>query len=79
MGDSDGEAPTEVHHYNHISEVPWDIQKCDPRSLLPPSPAKLTGSPSYWRQRHNIFSKYDQGVWLTDDAWFGVTPEPVAT
>ncbi|PLB39580.1 RNA methyltransferase [Aspergillus candidus] len=60
MGDSDGEAPSEVHHYNHISEVPWDIQ-------------------NYWRQRHNIFSKYDQGIWLTDDAWFGVTPEPVAT
>ncbi|KAK2735881.1 hypothetical protein FQN57_001087 [Myotisia sp. PD_48] len=26
-----------------------------------------------------IFSKYDEGIWLTDDAWFGVTPEPVAT
>jgi trimethylguanosine synthase len=32
----------------------------------------------YWHQRHNIFSKYDEGVWLTDDAWFGVTPEPIA-
>ncbi|EME40349.1 hypothetical protein DOTSEDRAFT_137799 [Dothistroma septosporum NZE10] len=32
----------------------------------------------YWHQRQKIFSKYDQGVWLTDDAWFGVTPEPVA-
>ena len=32
----------------------------------------------YWLQRQNIFSKYDDGVWLTDDAWFGVTPEPVA-
>lgn len=33
---------------------------------------------SYWAQRYQIFSKYDEGVWLTDDAWFGVTPEPVA-
>jgi hypothetical protein len=33
---------------------------------------------SYWAQRYRIFSKYDDGVWLTDDAWFGVTPEPVA-
>jgi hypothetical protein len=33
---------------------------------------------SYWAQRYRIFSKYDEGVWLTDDAWFGVTPEPVA-
>ncbi|KAF2760692.1 RNA methylase family protein [Pseudovirgaria hyperparasitica] len=32
----------------------------------------------YWWQRHDIFSKYDEGVWMTDDAWFGVTPEPVA-
>ncbi|KAJ6003478.1 RNA cap guanine-N2 methyltransferase [Penicillium sp. IBT 35674x] len=33
---------------------------------------------SYWAQRYRIFSKYDEGIWLTDDAWFGVTPEPVA-
>ncbi|KAK0829898.1 putative diacylglycerol O-acyltransferase tgs1 [Friedmanniomyces endolithicus] len=32
----------------------------------------------YWHQRHNIFSKYDEGIWMTHDAWFGVTPEPVA-
>ncbi|EED23435.1 RNA methylase family protein, putative [Talaromyces stipitatus ATCC 10500] len=33
---------------------------------------------NYWSQRHRIFSKYEEGIWLTDDAWFGVTPEPVA-
>ncbi|KAI9834938.1 MAG: hypothetical protein M1819_002661 [Sarea resinae] len=32
----------------------------------------------YWHQRHRIFSNYDEGIWMTDDAWFGVTPEPVA-
>ncbi|TKA75042.1 hypothetical protein B0A49_02189 [Cryomyces minteri] len=32
----------------------------------------------YWHQRYQIFSKYDHGIWMTDDAWFGVTPEPVA-
>ncbi|KAK5133058.1 hypothetical protein LTR08_008263 [Meristemomyces frigidus] len=32
----------------------------------------------YWHQRYEIFSKYDEGIWMTDDAWFGVTPEPVA-
>lgn len=32
----------------------------------------------YWHQRHKIFSKYDEGIWMTDDSWFGVTPEPVA-
>ncbi|KAL3418994.1 RNA methylase family [Phlyctema vagabunda] len=32
----------------------------------------------YWHQRHSIFSAYDDGIYMTDDAWFGVTPEPVA-
>lgn len=32
----------------------------------------------YYHQRHQIFSKYDEGIWMTEDAWFGVTPEPVA-
>ena len=32
----------------------------------------------YWHQRHMIYSKYDEGIWMTDDAWFGITPEPVA-
>ena len=32
----------------------------------------------YYAQRYNLFSKYDDGVWLTDEAWFEVTPEPVA-
>lgn len=32
----------------------------------------------YWHQRHMVYSKYDEGIWMTDDAWFGITPEPVA-
>ncbi|PNS16138.1 Trimethylguanosine synthase [Sphaceloma murrayae] len=32
----------------------------------------------YWHQRYDIFSRWDEGVWLTDEAWYGVTPEPVA-
>ncbi|RFU74559.1 tgs1 uanosine synthase [Trichoderma arundinaceum] len=32
----------------------------------------------YFSQRYSIFSFYDGGVHMTDDAWFGVTPEPVA-
>lgn len=32
----------------------------------------------YWWQRYDIFFKYDDGVWMTDDLWFGVTPEPIA-
>ena len=32
----------------------------------------------YWQQRHTIFSNYNEGVYMTHDAWYGVTPEPVA-
>ncbi|KXH51493.1 RNA cap guanine-N2 methyltransferase [Colletotrichum simmondsii] len=32
----------------------------------------------YFSQRYSLFSWYDEGVYLTDSAWFGVTPEPVA-
>lgn len=32
----------------------------------------------YWQQRHKIFSMYDSGIYLTDDLWYGVTPEPIA-
>lgn len=49
-------------------------------SYLPPiSDFVWTNSTcSYWRQRYQLFSRYDDGVLLTDDAWFGVTPEAVA-
>jgi trimethylguanosine synthase len=39
---------------------------------LPPALRK------YFHQRHRLFSLYDDGIALTHDAWFGVTPEPVA-
>jgi hypothetical protein len=32
----------------------------------------------YWFQRFKIWEQYDQGIWMTEDAWFGVTPEPIA-
>ncbi|KAK4145474.1 RNA cap guanine-N2 methyltransferase-domain-containing protein [Dichotomopilus funicola] len=33
----------------------------------------------YWHQRYSLFNFYDYDIRFTDDAWFGVTPEPVAT
>lgn len=32
----------------------------------------------YWHQRYDIWSRYDDGILMTNDVWFGVTPEPVA-
>ncbi|PVH88535.1 RNA cap guanine-N2 methyltransferase [Cadophora sp. DSE1049] len=53
------ELTDQCHHYTHIGEVEYDIQK-------------------YWQQRYSIWSLYKEGIYMTDDAWFGVTPEPVA-
>ncbi|KAI8635345.1 RNA cap guanine-N2 methyltransferase-domain-containing protein [Xylariaceae sp. FL1651] len=33
----------------------------------------------YWQQRYTIFPYYDDGIYMTENAWYGVTPEPVAT
>lgn len=32
----------------------------------------------YWNQGYSIFSKYDDGIWMTKDAWFEVTHESIA-
>ena len=33
----------------------------------------------YWRQRHRLFSRFDQGIQLDDEGWYSVTPEAIAT
>lgn len=32
----------------------------------------------YWAQRQKLFSKYDEGIVLTKELWFSVTPENIA-
>ncbi|ROV99943.1 hypothetical protein VMCG_06292 [Cytospora schulzeri] len=32
----------------------------------------------YWHQRYNLWEYYDDDIYMTDDAWFGVTAEPIA-
>ncbi|KIW99059.1 uncharacterized protein Z519_00722 [Cladophialophora bantiana CBS 173.52] len=32
----------------------------------------------YWHQGYSIFSKYDDGIWMTDGSWYEVTHESVA-
>ncbi|PHH58919.1 hypothetical protein CDD81_4149 [Ophiocordyceps australis] len=36
------------------------------------------GLKRYFAQRYAIFSRYDLGIRLTNAAWYGVTPEPIA-
>ena len=73
--------PEGVHHYETIEEVPWDVQKYallfsfKPRHC--PMGSDLTTC-RYWHQGYSIFSKYDDGIWMTDNAWYGVTHESVA-
>ena len=64
------------YHYDEFSELPADIKKCV--SIIRPSRAVALRHHRYWHQRHKLFSKYDEGIWMTDSAWYGVTPEPVA-
>ncbi|KAL5334470.1 RNA cap guanine-N2 methyltransferase-domain-containing protein [Aspergillus crustosus] len=54
-------------------EPPAEVHHYEDRSQVP------WDIQNYWHQRYDLFAKYDEGVWLTDDAWFGVTPEPIAT
>ncbi|KAJ2365728.1 Trimethylguanosine synthase [Coemansia sp. RSA 2610] len=32
----------------------------------------------YWRQRHNYFWKFDEGIQIDEEGWYSVTPEIVA-
>ena len=32
----------------------------------------------YWRKRYLLFSKFDEGVYLTSELWYSVTPEVTA-
>lgn len=32
----------------------------------------------YWRQRYDLFSKYDLGIKMDEEGWFSVTPEEIA-
>ncbi|VEU24092.1 DEKNAAC105385 [Brettanomyces naardenensis] len=32
----------------------------------------------YWRSRYRLFSRYDEGIILTKELWFSVTPEDIA-
>jgi len=57
----------------NVEELPEKVHHYENAAEVPHEISK------YWYQRHSIWSKYDEGIWMTDDAWFGVTPEPVAT
>ncbi|RWW16249.1 hypothetical protein GW17_00019878 [Ensete ventricosum] len=32
----------------------------------------------YWRQRHSLFSRFDDGILMDEEGWYSVTPEAIA-
>ena len=63
---------TQMGDDSNKEQLPPDCMHYEDRSEVPWDILK------YFHQRYSIFSKYDEGILMTDDAWFGVTPEPVA-
>ena len=56
-----------------------------PPPTPPPSQSAEQSDPSYspriskyWAQRYRLFSKYDEGIMLDEEAWYSVTPEKIA-
>jgi trimethylguanosine synthase len=65
-----------INQWLNVDQFPEHLQKC-----ARPVPKLMHGADErfrYWFQRFKIWEKYDKGVWMTEDAWFGVTPEPIA-
>lgn len=48
------------------------LKKC---IICPPVPKALK---KYWNNRYNLFSRFDEGIWLDYQSWYSVTPEKVA-
>ncbi|CAH1638859.1 unnamed protein product [Spodoptera littoralis] len=45
-------------------------------------PAELREDPrmhKYWKKRHSLFHRFDEGIQLDRESWFSVTPESVAS
>ncbi|POS80865.1 RNA cap guanine-N2 methyltransferase [Diaporthe helianthi] len=51
------------------------IKECKHYSSYDEMPEKLQ---KYWHQRNTLWQYDNYDIRMTDDAWFGVTPEPVA-
>ncbi len=54
------------------SEDESGVEILNSASMFPPQMKK------YWRNRYRIFSKYDQGIIMTKELWYSVTPEDVS-
>ncbi|XP_045517367.1 trimethylguanosine synthase [Pieris brassicae] len=56
----------------------YDLEECN----APHIPEELRGDPKmmkYWKKRHSLFHRFDEGIKLDRESWFSVTPENVAS
>lgn len=56
------------------SSMPATIQKYWRKTYLKINRSPLTDID----QRYRLFSKYDEGIWMDEESWYSVTPEPIA-
>lgn len=64
-----------IHLWLEHAQFPDNLKKYDFYSQFEDL---MLMSIRYWAQRYQIWELYDQGIWMTEDAWYGVTPEPIA-
>lgn len=56
----------------HVEELPAGIHHYEHISEVP------LEIQHYFRHRYKIWSRYNEGIWMTDNAWYGVSQELVA-
>lgn len=71
-----GEVPDGINQWLSVDQFPAHLQKSVYQELM--FKISILMVHRYWFQRFKIWDKYDEGIWMTEDAWFGVTPEPIA-
>ncbi|KAM9887504.1 hypothetical protein OXX79_013584, partial [Metschnikowia pulcherrima] len=56
-----------------------DFEVADEDELLMHTYATLPKNcKKYWQKRYSLFSKFDNGVFMTSELWYSVTPELTA-
>lgn len=70
--------------YNEAYAVAYKSYEDQLAQLLPDTKYQLTydslpkNAKKYWKQRYSLFKKFDQGVFMTSELWYSVTPEAMA-
>ncbi|RLV93373.1 Trimethylguanosine synthase [Spathaspora sp. JA1] len=65
--------PVEDEEYDQYEEAEDDDQLLmHTKTTLPPNLRK------FWNRRYDLFSKFDEGIYMTTELWFSVTPESLA-